>query len=77
MPTCREAAEMVARDELRRASWRQRLAVRLHLVMCPPCRRYAAQIRALGATVRELLSRQQPDRDTLQRMEQRILRRIG
>ncbi len=77
MPTCREVAGMIVSDELGRASWRQRLAVRLHFVMCLPCRRYAAQIRALGASVRGLLSEQRADRETLGRMEERIRRRIS
>ncbi len=77
MPTCRELARMVASDELRRASWRRRLGMRLHFMKCPPCRRYAAQIRALGAAMRNLLSRQQADRETLDRMEAMILGQIG
>ena len=77
MPTCRELARMVASDELRRGSWRRRLVVRLHFAMCPPCRRYAAQIRAVGAVMRNLLSRQQADRKTLDRMEATILGQIG
>ena len=77
MPTCREVAGMVVSDELRRASWRQRLAVRLHFVKCPSCRRYAAQIRALGASVRRLLFDQRADRETLGRMEETIRRRIS
>ena len=77
MPTCRELARMVASDELRRASWRRRLGMRLHFMKCPPCRRYAAQIRALGAAMRKLLSRQQADRETLDRMEAMILGQIG
>ncbi len=53
------------------------LGVRLHLVKCPPCRRYAAQIRTLGAAMRKLLSRQQAGRETLDRMEATILGQIG
>ena len=33
-------------------SWRERLAMRLHLLMCHHCRRYVRQLRALVATLR-------------------------
>lgn len=37
-----------------RLSWRQRLAVRLHLLYCVWCRRYAAQILFLRKAAKEL-----------------------
>jgi len=37
-----------------RLRWHQRLAVRLHLLYCVWCRRYAAQIRFLRKATREL-----------------------
>lgn len=33
-------------------SWRERLAMRLHLLMCHHCRRYVRQLRALVTTLR-------------------------
>ena len=49
MLTCKDVATAIGRDEWRAASWRRRLALRLHLLMCSHCRRYAAQIRAAAA----------------------------
>ena len=74
MLTCRELARAFASDEPVLTSWRRRLEVRLHLFKCPACRRYVAQIRALGTAVRNLVSRQQADPETLDRMATAILK---
>ncbi len=37
-----------------KAGWRERLAVRFHLLRCRHCRRYMAQLRAIGAPARNL-----------------------
>ena len=54
MLTCKDVATAIGRDEWRIASWRRRLALRLHLLMCSHCRRYAAQIQAIGTAARSL-----------------------
>ena len=55
MPSCREIARMVASDELTDAGWVRRLSVRFHLLMCRHCTRYAAELRAIGASARNAL----------------------
>ncbi len=60
MLTCKEVTAAVASDDLLRRPWRERLGVRLHLLMCRHCRRYAAQLAAIGTAVRRLY-RDQPD----------------
>ena len=45
MLTCKDVATAIGQDEWRTASWRRRLALRVHLLMCRHCCRYAAQIR--------------------------------
>ena len=52
MLSCRDAAHTVSTEDVTPVSWRQRLAVRLHLMMCRHCRRYAEQIEALGEATR-------------------------
>jgi anti-sigma factor ChrR (cupin superfamily) len=56
MISCREVSTLVASDALGAQPWRRRLAVRLHLMMCTGCRRFAAQIeiirRGAGAAAR-------------------------
>ena len=53
MLTCQAVATAIGRDEWRAAPRWRRVVLRLHLLMCPHCRRYAAQIRALGTAAPE------------------------
>ncbi len=75
MMTCREVASLIASDGLEGAWWGRRLGVRLHLLMCRHCRRYAEQLRAIGARARKHWGRQAEDPKTLQRLERDILER--
>ncbi len=74
MPTCKEVAKAIAQDELGTGPWRRGLALQLHLLMCRHCRRYAAQIRAIGGTVRSLVREQGEDPKALEQLERTILR---
>ncbi len=51
MPTCKEVTRAIASDELATAGRLRRGAVRMHLLRGRHCRRYAAQIRAIGMAV--------------------------
>ena len=53
MLRCRQVTTIVASDGLSDAGPWLRLRIRLHLMMCRHCARYAAQIRAIGVLVRE------------------------
>ncbi|HQU17380.1 MAG: hypothetical protein B7Z66_11415 [Chromatiales bacterium 21-64-14] len=44
---CKEVAQLLSRAQDRRLSWRQRMAVRIHLLLCVYCRRYARQLQWL------------------------------
>lgn len=52
----------------------ERLGLRLHLLMCRHCRRYARQLRALTSATRQWADAFEPDLATVQRVEQRIQR---
>ena len=73
--TCRDLATAIGRDEWRAAPRWQRLALRLHLLMCSHCRRHAAQIRAIGTAVRSLFRKQGEDAKILERLQETILGR--
>ena len=75
MLTCKDGATAIGRDEWRAAPRWRRLALRLHLLLCPHCRRYPAQIRAIGAAARRLLREQGEDLKALARLQQTILGR--
>ena len=69
MLRCNQVSRLVAGDDLADGRVWLQLRVRLHLMMCRHCARYAAQIRALGAKARERFARidEQPDVEELQR----------
>jgi hypothetical protein len=76
MLNCREVTRKIASEEFAEAGWRQRLGVRLHLFMCRHCRRYAAQLRAVGRAARSLWTTRPEDEDpdALKRLEEAILK---
>ena len=75
MLSCKDVTRKIASDEFREAGWRKRLLVRFHLLLCRHCRRYAAQLRAIGAATRELCGPPAQDPSTLERLERQILAR--
>ncbi len=75
MISCKDVTRKIASDEFREAGWSERLVVRFHLFMCRHCRRYAAQLRAIGAATRELCGPSSQDPSTLERLEGQILAR--
>ncbi len=74
MLTCKDVATAIGQDEWREAPRWRRLVLQLHLLMCPYCRRYAAQIRAIGTVARRLLREQGEDPTALKRLRETILR---
>jgi len=72
MPTCRQVANDIASDALAAASWRRKVAVRFHLLMCRHCRRYARQVRAIGAAARTVFGDRHEDTEALARLERTI-----
>ena len=69
MLTCRELTRTIASEEFAEAGWRRRLGVRFHLAMCRYCRRYVAQQRVIGESVRRILRSGDADSATLDRLE--------
>ncbi len=72
MLTCREVTRLLASDEYLDSRIGRRLAIRMHLVMCRHCRRYASQLRSIRASARELWNSWVLDRARLERLERRI-----
>jgi hypothetical protein len=77
MPQCREVARAIAADQLVDAPFRRRAAVRLHLLLCSHCRRYAGQIRAIGVAARDVFSRPAGQQARLARLRRVLLARLG
>ena len=75
MPTCKDVATAIGQDDLRAVPWWRGLTLRLHLLMCRHCRRYAAQIRAIGTAARRLFREHGEDPRALERLKETILGR--
>lgn len=73
MLTCREVTTMIGSDSLVRSTWSTRIGVRLHLMMCRHCSRYAAQLRAIAAEARRAYS----ELPKVAELEQSILKSVG
>jgi hypothetical protein len=78
MLSCKEVTRKIGSEEFAEASWWQRFQVRLHLLMCHHCRRYAAQLRAIGRVARSLWGARSDDKDplALKRLEEAILKGV-
>ncbi len=56
MLNCRQVTRLVSKSMDTRLRWHQRLGIRLHLLYCVWCRRYAAHLRFLRQAARKLAS---------------------
>jgi hypothetical protein len=54
MLNCRETTHLISQSMDAKLPWHRRLAVRVHLLYCVWCRRYAAQLQFLRLATREL-----------------------
>jgi len=54
MLTCQQVTELVTGYLEGRMEWRQRMAFRCHLALCPHCRRYVRQMRVTISTLGKL-----------------------
>ncbi len=73
MLTCKEICRKIASDEYAEATGWERLVVRFHLWRCRDCRCYEEQLRAIGASMQQLLDEDPPTAATLERIEREIL----
>lgn len=77
MLRCREVTRLYATDEIRSASWKTRIGVRVHLMLCRHCRRYVRELARIGDAVRSLVHdvADAPDQDDA--LVRRVLRGSG
>ncbi len=73
MPNCKEICRKIASDEYADATGWERLVLRYHLWRCKNCRCYEEQLRAMGASMAQLLHEDPPAANTLERIERAIL----
>ncbi len=56
MLTCREVTKLVSESMESRLSWRKRIGMRIHFMMCVSCARYRRQILLIHELIRDYLS---------------------
>ena len=76
MLNCKEVSHILASEEPVSSRWRQRLSVKLHLLMCRHCRRYSRQIQAVGDAARQIFSDSTEDQTSRERLRNSILDQI-
>jgi len=54
MPNCRDTTRLISQSMDAKLPWHRRLAMRVHLLYCVWCRRYAAQLQFLRKATRKL-----------------------
>lgn len=62
---CDEAAELLSQGNDEPLAWIEQLALRSHLMLCRPCRRFRQQLRFLRAAMQWTLSRAEDSHATL------------
>jgi len=75
MLRCNEVTKLHASEALNSATWRKRLAVSLHLLMCRSCRRYVKELRIIGDEVRRAAEKSSDEADRIESLVQRVLPR--
>jgi len=73
MLQCKQVTRLVASGEVETLSWRGRIRLRLHLLMCRHCRNYTRQMAAIGRAVRDIWADRPVDEATRERLEREIL----
>jgi predicted anti-sigma-YlaC factor YlaD len=53
MMNCKEATRLMSEDLDRPLDWRERVALRFHLMMCSGCRNFKVQIGFLRTAIRQ------------------------
>ena len=78
MLNCRQTTRLISQSMDTNLSWPRRLAVKLHLLYCVWCRRYAAQLKLLSKATRKLppeevaLPSQNLSREAKEQMQARL-----
>jgi len=76
MMRCKEVATLLDTEQVADESFRKRFAVRLHLMMCKHCRRFARQLRHLHVGAQSMRSAIDSEAAAAD-LDQKISRRLG
>lgn len=66
MYTCKEVTHLVLEKQERRLSWRERLGIRIHYLICDACKRFEQQMQFLRRAAQRYAERHQAsEQDTV------------
>lgn len=51
MLNCKQASKLISQSLDRPLSWAERCQLKLHLIICTPCRRFSRQLKLLAAAI--------------------------
>ena len=76
MLTCKEIVKTLSSED--RRTWRRRLDVRVHLMMCQHCRKYAKHLEILKSGIKNLFSikNKAADPDKITAIEDKVIKKI-
>ncbi|HEY8119376.1 MAG TPA: zf-HC2 domain-containing protein [Methylophilaceae bacterium] len=65
MLSCKQASQLISQSLDRKLSWRERIGLRLHLLICDVCTRFRKQLQIMRNYVRQMRDEIEQD-ETLQ-----------
>ena len=77
MPSCREVAETISKEDMATLSGWGRVKYHIHMARCRDCRAYMEQIHTLGSTARDLYRDVQAEFEPMPQLEAAILEKCG
>jgi hypothetical protein len=77
MPTCRQVSRLIAAGDVESLPFHRRLWVTLHVSMCGRCARFTRELRRIGEAARARWALGTEDRETVDRLEQVVLRQLS
>ncbi len=76
MLNCKEVARSLASEEQTDDGRRPSLAIRLHLLWCRQCRRYASQLALLGRASKKAMQHGPEDLELKERLQKALLEAV-
>lgn len=61
MLTCKKASQLLSQSLDRRLNWRERCSLKLHLMLCDVCTRFAKQLKLLRNVIKQMITATESD----------------
>lgn len=74
MLNCKQVTKIISSEDSQ--SWRRKLEVRFHLLMCKHCRKYAKHIDIIKTSFKNIFQLSDADKEKINEIEQTVLEKI-